>query len=320
MFASHGKCANPAGFQEPKARHRPSSLESSVQEISGIARGPRYDHYVAFSRVWSALLALLALGACNPEKSAQPNRDVSFENQTPGNFLAHGERLTFVLGCQGCHGKGMTGNKWDDDPAGYGIMWASNLTQAIPSMNDQQLEALLRRGVHPVRGDLWVMPSQMFQHLSAPDMKALITYLRTLPTAGTLSPPPAPGPKARAEIAAGRYKPAAAMVIELRDVLPVDAGSQVSRGRYITSVTCVECHGPKLEGGAGEEGTIPDLIVAGTYTPGEFERFITTGVTPGNRKIHPLMVQVAKSRFSHLAPNERQALYGYLHARAILPK
>lgn len=275
---------------------------------------------MAFRYLGPALLAITALGACSADKALPDNGEVSFENTNPGNVLAHGERLTFVLGCQGCHGKGMIGNKWDDDPAGYGVMWASNLTRAVALMSDSQLENLLRRGAHPSRGDLWAMPSELFQHLSATDMAALIAYLRTLPATGPLSPPPAPGPKARAEIASGAYKPAAAMVTELHDVLPIDAGSAYAQGRYITSVTCAECHGPKLEGHTSEEGRIPDLIVAGTYTSSEFDHFITTGVTPGNRKIHPLMAQVAQSRFSRLTPVERKTVYDYLHARAMLPQ
>jgi len=270
---------------------------------------------VPWIRLGIASLAAPLLLGCQSEKAA-----TTFENTTPGNVRAHGERLTLVLGCQGCHGKGMTGNKWDDNPAEYGIMWASNLTRAIPLMTDAQLEGLLRRGVHPVRKDLWVMPSQMFQHLSAPDMAALIAYLRTLPPTGDLSPPPVPGPKARSEVAAGAYKPAATLVTDLRDVLPVDAGPQYAQGRYITTVTCVECHGPKLEGGAAPEGNIPNLIVVAAYSPAEFDHFITTGETPGNRKINSLMVQVAKERFAKLTPAERKAVYAYLQARAKHPQ
>ncbi len=275
---------------------------------------------MVFRHFGPALLAIIALGACSADKAVRDNGEVAFENTTPGNLLEHGKRLTFVLGCQGCHGKGMVGNKWDDDPAEYGVMWASNLTRAVPLMSDSQLENLLRRGTHPSRGDLWAMPSELFQHLSAADMTALIAYLRTLPAIGPLSPPPAPGPKARAEITSGAFKPAAAMVTELHDVLPIEAGPAYAQGRYITMVTCAECHGPKLEGHTSEEGKIPDLIVAGTYSSPEFDHFITTGVTPGNRKIHPLMVQVAQSRFSKLTPVERKAVYDYLHARAMLPQ
>ncbi len=273
-----------------------------------------------WGRLVLAVFTAQALVACNNAKVEQAKDAASFAVATPGDPLAHGERLTFVLGCQGCHDNGLTGQKWDDDPNGYGIMWSSNLTRSIPLMTDAQLQGVLRRGVHPARDDLWVMPSQMFQHLSAPDMNALIAYLRSLPPTGTPSPPPMQGPKARAEVAQGAIKPAAALVREYRDVLPADAGPQFAQGRYIASQTCAECHGMRLEGVTVGEGTIPNLIIAGAYSPAEFDRFITTGVTPGNRKINSLMVQVARSRFSQLTPGERSALYAYLHARAELPQ
>jgi cytochrome c553 len=179
---------------------------------------------------------------------------------------------------------------------------------------------LLRRGIHPNRRDLWIMPSQMFQRLSPTDMAALIAHLRKVPPSGDTSPPPMLGPKALAEIAAGRYKPAAQMVRDFRNVLPVDAGRQFAQGRYIASATCVECHGMQLEGAVSEDGATPDLIVAAAYSLEQFDHFITTGEAPGNRKVHELMVSVARSRFSYLTQHERQALYAYLHARAELPQ
>lgn len=274
--------------------------------------------YVARLGLFTALLAVVA--ACNNGAPPPDSFAVSFDGAKDSNAaaqLAHGERLTWVLGCQGCHGKGMTGNQWDDDPAGYGVMWATNLTRAVPTMNDAQLLAVLQRGQHPTRAELWLMPSQLFQHLSAADIKALVLYLRTLKPQGDVSPPPVLGPKARSEIAAGKYRPAASMVSTYRTVLPADAGPEHALGRYITAVTCAECHGIKLEGDAA--GT-PDLIVAGAYTRPEFELMLTKGIALHGRKIDPLMSQVARSRFSKLTPHERDAIYAYLIARAAKPQ
>ena len=87
-------------------------------------------------------------------------------------------------------------------------------------------------------------------------------------------------------------------------------------GRYISSVTCAECHGPQLK---GAEGDTPDLIVASGYTRKEFELLITQGVPTGGRKLKPLMQSVAKSRFSQLTSHERDALYAYLTRLAERP-
>lgn len=225
--------------------------------------------------------------------------------------------MTWVLGCRGCHGKDLKGQLWDDDPKEYGIMWASNLTRAIPTMSDAQLRDVLKKGVHPRRSELWVMPSELFQHLSERDLDALIAYLRTIPSAGEISPDPKPGPRALKEIASGEVKPAATLVAELRTVGPVDLGPQHALGRYITQVACAECHGTKLEGLPKDT---PDLIVVGGYSREQFERLITTGVPVGSRKLKELMQDVAKNRYSRLTRGERGALYAYLMARADQPQ
>jgi cytochrome c553 len=266
--------------------------------------------------------AALLLSACSSKTTEQHSTEdlpVTFDGAvaTPASAkIAHGERLTYVLGCRGCHTPTLQGQTWDDDPRGYGVLWSSNLTRAVPTMTDTQLRDLLTKGVHPRRGDLWVMPAELFQHLAPADLDALIAYLRTLKPEGAISPDPEPGPKAIREIKSGDAKPAETLVEERRDTLPFDAGPGYALGRYITEVTCAECHGPKLEGHQDEEGKTPNLVVAGAYTRQEFERLITHGIPTSNRKIAELMQSVAKNRFSHLTPHERDALYAYLKARA----
>jgi len=227
--------------------------------------------------------------------------------------LAHGERLTWVLGCRGCHGKDLQGQLWDDDPKEYGIMWASNLTQAARAMSEAELRSVMTRGVHPKREELWVMPSELFQHLARPDVDALLAYLRFIPPAGAPSPDPQLGPRALREIATGEVKSADKRVAELRNIGPVDLGPRYALGRHITRVACAECHGTRLEGNPGDT---PDLIVVGGYSREEFERLITQGVPTDNRKLKELMQSVAKNRYSRLTAHERDALYGYLKARA----
>ncbi|MEO6581288.1 MAG: cytochrome c [Sphingomicrobium sp.] len=271
-----------------------------------------------------AVLALLLAAGCegadsSKTSSATPEPPVTFDGAMVTEAaarLAHGERLTRVLGCRGCHGKALQGELWDDEPKGYGVTWASNLTTAIPAMTEAELRALLTKGVHPRRRDLWVMPSELFQHLQENDVAALVAYLRSMAPAGKPSPEPLLGPRAIAEIKSGKIKPAAALVPELKDRRPPDLGREHELGRYVTSVTCAECHGPQLK---GVEGDTPDLIVAGGYSRAEFERLITQGVPTGNRKLKPLMQSVARSRFSQLTPNERDAVYAYLKRLAERP-
>ena len=224
---------------------------------------------------------------------------------------AHGERLTRVLGCRGCHGKQMEGKRFYE-------LYASNLTRDVARYSDGQLEDLLRKGVRPSKSDVWGMPSELFHHLSDADMQALIVHLRTLkPTGGPTQPRLPWEPDAARMIAEGKIKPAADTVKETVDLAPIDLGPTHALGRYIARVTCAECHGAELKGG----DDTPDLVVAGAYSRAEFEKLMTKGVPIGGRKLkNELMATVAQSRFSHLTRHERDALHGYLKSRAEQPQ
>jgi cytochrome c553 len=270
-----------------------------------------------------AVVAILCLAtvACQQQPKPTPgSAPVTFDGAGAAArpaILAHGERLTHVLGCTGCHGVHLEGTFLTKDEPQYGPIYASNLTVEVPEYTDAQLDGIIRHGTHPERKTVWAMPSQIFQHLRDPDFTALIAYLRTLKPQGQKLPPPQFSVQDKKDIAAGRYKPAAQMVRESIGVLPVDLGPSHALGRYITEVTCAECHGPKLEGDPqAPMGRIPNLIVAGGYSRAEFERLMTQGIARGNRKINPVMAGVARTRFSHFTPHERDALYGYLKARA----
>jgi cytochrome c553 len=266
------------------------------------------------------LTALVFAGAaCGPAENAEDTTpakpppiafDVALIQEAAAK-IGHGERLTWVLGCRGCHGKELQGERFYE-------LYGSNLTRDVRGYSDQELERLLREGVRKDKRDMWAMPSELFQHLADTDMAALITYLRTLrPEGKPTQPPLAFEEETRQLIAQGKFKPTAAFVQEWKGKAPADLGPQFALGRYITMVTCAECHGPELK---GNEGDTPDLIVVGGYSRVEFERLMTEGIPTGGRKLKPLMVGVSKNRFSRLTPSERDALYAYLNARAEQPQ
>jgi mono/diheme cytochrome c family protein len=272
-------------------------------------------------RLRALAVVLLLLAACDqnadderPVVEATPTQ-LTFEGgdyKTDAERIAHGERLTRVLGCRGCHTASLQGQRFYE-------LYASNLTRDVPKYSDEQLERLIRSGIHPSGRDVWGMPSEIFQHLGDRDYKSIVAYLRTLDRGGEPTGKPLPfEPNVQKLIAEGKIKPAAAFVRETKTVGPIDLGPEHALGRYITRVTCAECHGSEL---SGNEGDTPDLIVAGGYSRGEFERLITQGIPTGNRKLkNELMALVAQSRFSHLTPHERDALYAYLKARAERPQ
>jgi cytochrome c553 len=253
-------------------------------------------------------LACAALAACQQHQSP---KEITFDGALTTDkaaMIRHGERLTHVLGCTGCHGAKLQGERFYE-------LFASNLTRDLPKYSDAQFELMLRGAHRPSHIAVWGMPSHIFQNLSEPDVKALLAYLRTLPPGGTPDQPMLPlEPETKAMLAKGLIKPEAEMVRETKGVLPADLGPQYALGRYITAVTCAECHGLKLEG--DPSGKPPNLIVAGGYSRPEFDRLITQGIPTGGRKISEMMSGVAQTRFNHLTPHERDALYAYLKARA----
>jgi cytochrome c553 len=263
------------------------------------------------------VLALVSasLAACHAT-----NSQITFDGAQTSDkaaLLAHGERLTHVLGCTGCHGVQLEGSFLTKDEPQYGPLYASNLSAELPRYTDAQIDNMIRHGLHPERKTLWGMPSEIFQHLNDDDMKALTAYLRALKPVGTTLPPPQFSKLDKEEIASGKFEPADRLVAEARNQLPIDLGPRYALGRYMSEVTCAECHGPKLEGNpAAPMGKIPNLIVAGAYTRAEFETLMMQGIATGNRKINPIMAGVARTRFSHFTKHERDSLYAYLQARA----
>ena len=280
-------------------------------------------------RAVAMLLAAVSLAACDwkpenapPKIEAKPVV-LAFDGATGDRaaVLAHGERLSHVLGCRGCHTETLEGQWFNEDAPDLGKLYASNLTRVLPQFSDAQLTALLRTGVHPTRGDLWIMPSEVFQRLSDADMKALVAHLRTVKPSGAPTPPPTFSDKARAMIANGEMKPVASYVAEYRAKQPVDLGKRYALGRYIAGATCAECHGADLTGIADFEPGLstPDLDIAGSYTDSELTTLLTTGKGKGKPDLG-LMTLVGKGHFGYLTLHERAAVIAYIKARVDRPQ
>lgn len=265
-------------------------------------------------RYW--ICAMLLLAACQQQpKPTAAAPEITFDGAQVTNAAAtnaHGERLSWALGCRGCHRDNLDGGTFYE-------RYASNLTRDLEKYSDVQIEQVLRTGVPSDRRELWGMPSEIFQHLSAADMKALIAHLRSLKPRGKPTQPPKPWEAdVKDMIAKGDLKTARDTVIQDAKLAPADLGPKYALGRYLTRVTCAECHGPELKGAPDSKaGEPPNLVVAGAYTRAEFETLLTKGVPPGGRKLkNPLMGEVARERFVRFTAHERDALYDYLHARS----
>ena len=266
-------------------------------------------------RYLSVVVLLLAEACQQQPRPTQKPIEITFDGAQVTNAaatIAHGERISWTLGCRGCHREKLEGGTFYE-------RYASNLSRDLPKYSEAEIERVLRTGVPPDGRELWGMPSEIFQHLSAADMKALIADLRSTRPGGKPTQPPKPwAADAQAMIAKGDLKTAKETVAQDKPIAPVELGPKYALGRYITRVTCAECHGPKLEGApGGKPGEPPNLVVVASYTRAEFETLMTKGVPPGGRKLkNSLMGEVARERFTHFTSHERDAIYDYLKTRA----
>ncbi|MEO7411264.1 MAG: c-type cytochrome [Sphingomicrobium sp.] len=272
-------------------------------------------------RTWLMAVAVLALAACDrtPDKPAIEAQPIVLAydgagSQDPAALIAHGERLTKVLGCRGCHGDNLQGEKFADEP-GFGTIHASNLTLALQRYDSAGIERALRQGRRPDGSELWAMPSEMYTHLSAPDMAALVAYLKSLKPAGKAMPPKRIEAGWRAEIASGKFKSAPGYIAEEQGIAPIDLGPTHARARMIAMTACSECHASRLEGGDGT----PNLDIVGAYSGEQFATLMRTGKPVGGRELR-MMSGVARGRFTHFTNREIADLHAYLKARADRPQ
>jgi len=226
---------------------------------------------------------------------------------TDSAALAAGRHIFETRGCEGCHGRGLSGKVFFDDPW-IARLVAPNVPNAIRGYSDPELARLLRHGVRPSGQGVAVMPSSMFYHLDDQDLGALIAYLRTVPEpAGHPLPSNSMRLLARVGLTMGQYK------VEPRNIThdaprPSKGPDAASLGRYIAMSSCTECHGERLQ---GDPQGAPALMIVGGYTPSEFTKLMREGV-PKDGKEREMMSPVARSRFSHFTDEEVNALYAFL--------
>jgi len=233
----------------------------------------------------------------------------SIEVPTDSGAIARGRHVFETRGCEGCHGEGLKGEVFFDQPM-LARLVAPNVVRAIKGYSNPDLARLLRHGVRPNGTGVAVMPSSVFYHLDDADLAGLIAYLRTLPDKGSDTlPATSLRLLARVGLVMGQYKLEPVDITHDAPRAP-NGPDPAARGQYLAKSTCSECHGQQLE---GSEETPALSIVAG-YSQAEFARLMREGVPRDGRKL-ALMGDVARSRFVHFSDEEVGALYAYLSSR-----
>jgi mono/diheme cytochrome c family protein len=266
-------------------------------------------------RHWATAILLLA-AACQQQnrEPAATAAAITFDGgdyATDAAKLAHGKRLALMLDCTGCHRANLQGQNVTRDDPKYGEMNAPNLTLALPKYSDADFAKLIRDGVPKDGREFWFMPVESFQFLSDRDFDALLAYLRTFKPTGKQLPPIRKGKGFYEDVERG-FGNANQQVARYRAEPMPDLGPAYAKGRYLTQTVCAACHNSQLQ---GYPGFTPNLDIAGAYSAAELETLLTTGKGKSKPDLG-MMSEMSRDIFSRFTPAERQAIIGYVKARA----
>ncbi|MEO7413123.1 MAG: c-type cytochrome [Opitutaceae bacterium] len=247
---------------------------------------------------------------------------------TDAAAIAHGKHMAETRGCNECHGADYGGAKVIDDPA-MGKLFGPNLTKgkggSAATFRDEDWVRAIRHGVAKDGRGLLLMPSEEYSHFSDEDLGSVIAYLKTVPPVARDSVPLALGPVARALLAAGKLKLAAAQIdhANLRPQFVTPAVS-LEYGRYL-SVGCTGCHGTNFSGGKIDIGP-PNWPHAANLTPhatgrvakwteADFLAAMRTGKRPDGAAIDPVMPR----SFGNMTDVELKALWTHFKTLPATP-
>lgn len=252
----------------------------------------------AFRKLAAAAVGVaLGLSGCAPERSAR------------------GALLAEALGCRDCHSGDLTGQKVSHDDSVV-VLYASNLTLALPRYSNAAFKTVLTTGVRPDGSRLWYMDAAPYAVLSDSDFRDLLAYLRTLKPAGEPHPRIRTTPRFDDLVRKGVAKPESATLDHDLVNPPAATAPGDARGRYLARIYCAGCHAPSLRGFTPPQaGDPPDLAIAAAYSRAEFRTLLSKGEGPGGRAVGE-MGQAARKRFAHLPTADVDALHAYLTAWA----
>lgn len=225
--------------------------------------------------------------------------------------LARGEHLMRILSCQVCHGERLEGSVFLDIPPALAV--ASNLTPGRGGVgatySGEDWDRAFRYGIRP-NGKMILpfMPYNLFNKLNDVDAGHLAAYLESLEPIDNVLP------QSKAKFI-GKVMFGVQQVLPRKraDSIPVlEPAPTAAYGRYIASVTCVECHGDQLQGGKHPDPSAPAapaLHRTGSWTSEQFALALRTGRTPERQISDQYMPW---KYYAHLTDIEVAALQAYI--------
>jgi cytochrome c553 len=262
---------------------------------------------VALVALFAVAYVYIASGQIIARRHPLPSSHI--HASTDLQVVALGAHLVRPYGCADCHRPNLQGAYIPDFD-----MRSRNLIRLAQTFSDADFDRAIRKGVRPNGTSVAeTMPSDSFQYMPDRDVTAVVSYIRSLKSAGPDIPEPDYDLKARWDILRGTKKMVSAWFPLQKPAL--DLGPRYARAREMAMSACGECHGTSLEGqSGGPPPSPPNLTIVASYERADFVKFMRTGKAAGNREL-PMMSAVARVRISHLSDAELNALYDYLSAR-----
>ncbi len=246
------------------------------------------------------------------------------ERSSDTAVLERGKHLAESLGgcaTADCHGADLGGGK-PLKMGPLGTLTSPNVTAGgrAAAYSDGELARLILHGIKKDGHSVTFMPSQDFSWWPDDDVRAVISYVRTLP--------PVTRPDGVLELGL------LAKVLDRRDLIQIDVARRIDHDKRPTAPKpeptavygafigrmCFGCHGSHLSGGpipgAPPSMAVPKNITAHEtglkdWTFADFDRALMQGVRKDGSKIDPMMPIEALGKMNGV---EKQALWAYLRS------
>ena len=268
-------------------------------------------------------LGFYSLGQFRLKKSYQYSPELVRIPTDPAS-LQEGRRIFQYRGCEACHGEGLEGLVYLDNPA-IGKVITPNLTTGEGGIGrdrtDLDLIRAIKHGLKPDGTPLLFMPSTEFYYLSDQDLGAILAYIRSKPAVDNQPSPSQLSSTGFIVMNLTReitFLPAELIPHDQESAPPPEPGLTAEYGEYL-ALSCPVCHGLTLSGGE-IPGFPPEWPPAGNLTPGPGSRLPAWGengfieiIREGEK--HGRALQAAYmpwTSYRHMSDMELRAVYLYL--------
>jgi len=296
----------------------------------GILSGRSYcDPEIEMKRMWTRLVCFLFVFLF--DSAVAHSQDL----------VSRGRYIFAVAGGCACHAvpKGTPHAGGRAFPIPFGTVYSTNITQdketGLGNWTDQQIADAITKGIRPDGSRILpVMPYEKYSGMAQEDLKALVTYLRTLGPIKKATPEL----KSWAPFARSLGTPAFLKISGRFSIAPKEAPRNgIERGRYLVEHVsiCGDCHTPRNRlgvpnrslylAGAGEKigplgQAVPNITPDGETGIGEWKsedivELLHTGTKPDLDNVQGLMdevVQGTSGGYKDMKKEDALAIAAYL--------